>query len=81
MSDFTDRGKLFPEPHQTVQGHVDPPDIEEQMDRKTAIDLAVIALDDKFTEYAKAGKYQLAGGCDTARQILERMRLEIERAD
>jgi hypothetical protein len=80
MSDFTDRGKLLPAPFETVQrGEV--PDIEEQMDLKTAIDLAVIALGDKFDEAAKSGDYTLAGGCHTATMRLECERLKIERAE
>jgi hypothetical protein len=80
MTDFTDRANpLLPAPHVSpVQPDVDP---EETMDRKTAIDLAVIALGDKFTEYSTAGKYLLAGKCHNATQILERMRMEVERAD
>lgn len=53
------------------------PDIEETMDRTTAVDLAIIALDDQQVKHEKNGKYELSGACHNARQILERIRDEI----
>ena len=53
-------------------------DVEETMDRKEAIELAINALDRDERFHERAGRYSSATDASTARTILERMRDEIE---
>ena len=53
-------------------------DSEETMSRFDALEFGIIALDNHERNHLKKGNYELAGTCNTARIILERMRDENE---